>query len=99
MSLAADKPTLKDVSASQVVKVLERNADEPSSPEARLWFAVFHSALLGGDRKFFKSHIFEKVAPLIGLNPEFVREIVIPWIDQDLVKKDRKARRILRGAL
>jgi hypothetical protein len=82
-----------NVSANMLTKVLRRNASEAivATPEGALIMAVLHQAIFDADqksyqdeaRRFFTDGRLDLIAPLIGLDPQFVREVigkVRPWV-------------------
>ena len=81
---------LQDVTPGMMLKLLSRNSDFPEMPERKLWLAVLGQALVDNDVVFFRSAC-GKVAEVAGLNPAFVRELVLPWA----IARDKDRRKMI----
>lgn len=91
-------PDWQDINAAQILKVLVRNSDDARNPERKLWLAVLGQALNDTDVAFF-SGVHKRdcnfVCAAAGLNPDFVRETVGPWVAAHAALKLRRVRRLI----
>ena len=84
-------PTIQEIVTSPMLgAVISRSAaaDLIVTPEGNLIFAIISQALSDADkgyqeaRRFFFDGRLDAIAPLIGLSPQFIRELVAmvrPW--------------------
>ena len=72
------------ITAVMICQILRRNATAVDTPEAKLWLAVLTNAIRErhdpsyrrGCATFFDSAWFATVCNLVGLDPDYVREMM-----------------------
>lgn len=82
--------SLRDVSQAGIIKVLTRNADHASAPEAKLFIAVIATALEDWDVLWFASRDAEIIAERVGIDVEVMRSVCVPWIRERKKMKDER---------